>query len=140
MKEVRIIIEGDPVAKGRPRFARRGKFVSTYSPQKTSANALLGKESATLQMNGRPPLEGALSCILNYFMPIPKSTSKKNCSLMISGGTHHTKKPDADNLAKQTLDFLNEVAFVDDSQIVRLVISKQYSDFPRTEIFLLEVV
>ena len=28
-------VYGEPVGKGRPRFARRGTFVSTYTPQKT---------------------------------------------------------------------------------------------------------
>ena len=28
-------VMGTPVAKGRPKFARRGNFVSTYTPEKT---------------------------------------------------------------------------------------------------------
>jgi Holliday junction resolvase RusA-like endonuclease len=32
---VTFMVEGTPVPKGRPRFARRGKFVSTYSPKTT---------------------------------------------------------------------------------------------------------
>ncbi len=32
---VNFMVEGTPVPKGRPRFARRGKFVSTYSPKTT---------------------------------------------------------------------------------------------------------
>ncbi|WP_338054164.1 RusA family crossover junction endodeoxyribonuclease [Schleiferilactobacillus perolens] len=34
---IRIEVPGDPVAQGRPRFARRGKFVSTYDPPKSRA-------------------------------------------------------------------------------------------------------
>ena len=30
-------VYGEPVGKGRPRFARRGNFVSTYTPQKTKS-------------------------------------------------------------------------------------------------------
>ena len=38
-----------------------------------------------------------------------------------------TKKPDVDNVAKSVLDALNGVAWLDDSQVVRLEISKSYS-------------
>ena len=139
MIKIQIYIPGNPCAKGRPRFARRGKFVSTYSPPKTANNALACKNKAMLQMGDRKPLEGAISCRVCYFMPIPKSVSKKNTIKMLSGEIQHVKKPDVDNLAKQTLDFLNGIAFVDDSQIVKLIIEKCYSDYPRTEIYLQEV-
>jgi Holliday junction resolvase RusA-like endonuclease len=30
-----FMVYGEPVGKGRPRFAKRGNFVSTYTPLKT---------------------------------------------------------------------------------------------------------
>ena len=35
-----------------------------------------------------------------------------------------TSKPDADNVAKSTLDAANGVVFEDDSQVVRLIVEK----------------
>ena len=35
MTEIFILVPGEPVAKGRPRFAKRGAFVTTYTPEKT---------------------------------------------------------------------------------------------------------
>lgn len=134
MKQVFILIEGTPIAKGRPRFARRGNFVSTYTPKKTADYASLVEAEALVSMAGSKPMEGALSCRIDCYMPIPKSTSKNDTQKMLSGHIHHTKKPDADNIAKNALDPLNKIVFNDDAQIVKLTITKQYSDFPRMEI------
>ena len=71
--------------------------------------------------------------------PIPKSTSKKKHQLMAIGAIQHTKKPDADNVAKAICDALNKIAYVDDSQIVSLEVNKYYSDVPRAEITITEV-
>lgn len=30
-----IVIKGEPVGKGRPKFARQGNYVKTYTPEKT---------------------------------------------------------------------------------------------------------
>jgi Holliday junction resolvase RusA-like endonuclease len=38
MNELLITIPGKPIAKKRPRFARRGKFVTTYNDQQTEFN------------------------------------------------------------------------------------------------------
>ena len=35
MKEIKFTIPGPPQGKGRPRFSRRGKFVTTFTPDKT---------------------------------------------------------------------------------------------------------
>jgi len=129
-----ITVLGDPVAKGRPRFARRGKFVSTYSPAKTVDYAAQVAHHAKIAMACRKPLEGALRCFVLCYMPIPKSTSKKIRQAMIDGEIHHTKKPDTDNLAKGILDPLNGIAWNDDAQIIDLQCCKYYSDNPRTEI------
>jgi len=34
---IAFVIPGTPVGKGRPKFARRGNFVSTYTPEKTAS-------------------------------------------------------------------------------------------------------
>lgn len=34
-RTVRIRVDGEPVAQGRPRFARRGGFVQAYDPKKS---------------------------------------------------------------------------------------------------------
>lgn len=70
------------------------------------------------------PLEVQITAI---YEP-PKSTSKREKARMLSGELLPTKKPDADNIAKVVLDALNGVAYRDDSQIVRLMVKKEYGE------------
>ena len=44
--QVMFTVEGTPVGKGRPKFARRGNFVSTYTPTKTRDYETLIAEAA----------------------------------------------------------------------------------------------
>ncbi len=139
-KIIQFVIEGVPCAKGRPKFAVRGGFARAYTPKKTADNAKTIAGEAIVSMVGRKPLEGALNCVFEYFMPIPKSTSKKDREKILSNELRHIKKPDVDNLVKQTCDALNGICWIDDSQIVDLTAIKQYSDFPRTHIIITEVL
>ncbi|WP_139353333.1 RusA family crossover junction endodeoxyribonuclease, partial [Clostridioides difficile] len=50
------------------------------------------------------------------------------------------KKPDIDNVVKIIADSLNEIAYKDDTQIVEVVASKYYSDKPRVEVILEDVI
>lgn len=140
MNDIFILVEGVPVAKGRPRVTTRGGFARAYTPAKTRAYESLVAEEGKEAMKELclDPLETALHVQVNCYMPIPKSTSKKIRVKMLDGDIRHTKKPDVDNLAK-CFDGLNGIAWLDDSQIVRLTATKQYSDYPRVEIFIKEM-
>lgn len=126
-----IKIIGKPIAKKRPRFARRGKFVMTYNDQETEE----GKFFLQVQQQWKePPLEGAVQLFCDFFMPIPKGTSKKKRAQMISGDIPHIKKPDLDNLAKFVKDCLNSLIWKDDSQVIMLYAIKHYGEEPMTMI------
>ena len=132
---MQFTVFGEPKAKGRPRFARRGAFISTYTDKDTLAYETLVKFAYLEACANNPQLlEGEVVLHIDAFFSIPKSTSKKKAVLMLIGSVRHTKKPDIDNLCKSILDGLNKVAFKDDSQIVCLVANKFYSDTPRVEI------
>ena len=128
---MKIIIPGKPIAKKRPRFARRGKFVTTYSDQETEEGKVLWE---IRQQRPKKLMEGPISIYLWFGMPIPKSTSKKRFQLMLKGNIRHTKKPDVDNLIKFYLDVMNNEVFEDDKQIFYLSAIKEYTKKPRTEI------
>jgi len=132
---MKIIIPGKPIAKKRPRFSRRGKFVVTYSAQKE-----VELEVSQVIQRQAPgcPIESPISIYLWFGMPIPKSTSKKQSQLMRGGFTSHAKRPDLDNLVKFYLYVMNDLVFKDDSQIFYLTAFKEYTDKPRTEIVVTE--
>ena len=123
---VKFFIPGNPVSKGRPKFAVRGGFARAYTPSKTrdyeSIVAKYGLEAIA------KPLEGPLCVDLNFALPIPASTSKKLAKTLLN--TPHQKKPDLDNLIKSVTDGLNGIAYFDDSQIAELRARKIYSANP----------
>ena len=130
-----ITITGPPIAKKRPRFARRGKFVQTYNPQETEEGRWLWEAKQHFP-HGFEPHTGPIIVSMAFFMPVPKSISKKQRKAMLDAFFPHTKKPDLDNLVKFAKDALNGTAWADDSQVYDLRAYKCYDELPRTEITL----
>lgn len=140
--KIAFIIPGEPEAKMRPVFARRGKFVAAYTPDKTVRYENLVK---MMFINAREDagvaglLEGPLEIRIDAYFAIPSSESKKRKAMMLSGEIKCVKKKDVDNIAKIVMDGLNKVAYKDDKQVIKLIVTKQYSDEPRVEVFVEEV-
>ena len=132
---LKLTIPGEPVAKGRPRVTKWG----TYTPEKTKNYETLVKELFFVK-HGQTLLEGPLKMKVQAYFTIPKSTSKKRKELMKIGELRPTKKPDLDNILKIIGDALNEIAYQDDKQIISASIEKYYSEEPRVEIEIREVV
>jgi len=93
-----VTIPGEPVAQGRPRFARRGAFVSTYDPPKSRS---WKSEARTAMMDALEhparlpyPQGVALSVSVLAVFSRPKSAGKKPGRLL------KVTRPDAENVAK----------------------------------------
>ena len=137
--KVSFIVPGVPVAKGRPKFSRRGNFVKTYTPEKTANYETLVRFLYCEKAKGEQfPADMQLRITVKAYLPIPKSASKKRQADMASGVIRPIKRPDTDNIVKAVLDGLNTVAFHDDSQVVEIVAGKWYSAEPRAEIVIEE--
>jgi Holliday junction resolvase RusA-like endonuclease len=135
---VTFMVEGTPVPKGRPRFARRGKFVSTYSPKTTVDYESKVSESAKLAMGVSEPLETPLAAYIYITLPVPASYSKKRTQACLSGQERPTKKSDIDNYCKAIFDGMNGIVFVDDSLIVSLHATKVYGTVGMVEVMVKE--
>lgn len=136
--EVTFEVIGEPKGKGRPRFARRGNFISTYTPKETVAYEKLVRDSYLDQV-GEVMLDGAIEMDITAYFPIPKSTPKKRAELMRTGKIYHTKLCDSDNLAKAIADSCNGVAYNDDKQISVLHVEKYYGEPARVEVTIKEL-
>ena len=141
-KMIKLIIQGKPIAKARPRFAvrktRSGKHYSqVYNCQETEEGKFI--VFVKNQLKDHQLIEGAVNLFTIFHMPIPKSTSKKLSQRMRDGEIKHVKKPDNDNLLKFVKDCMNGIVWKDDSQVFDSHAIKQYSDNPRTEIYITEV-
>lgn len=131
-----ITIFGEPVGKGRPRFARNGAYVRAYTPDKTrqyEENVAMIYRLRKGENFGAEPVK----LKVDAYFAVPKSASKKAREELLSGDAFCMKKPDGDNIIKCIADALNGVAYDDDKQIVRCYCSKYYSDTPRVEITVL---
>lgn len=138
MKQFSLRIPIDPVAKARPRFTRTGH---TYTPSKTKTyEKAIGEYWEQATQGFKFEREQAVCVNVAFGLPIPKSASKRKKEDMINGTIKHTKKADVDNLLKAVLDGLNGIAWADDSQVIRVCASKEYSTEPYVYIYVHESV
>ncbi len=128
MSGVSFIIPGAPVGKGRAKFARRGNFVATYTPEKTASYENLVKVKAQEAMQGRAVIDGAVSVWIGLYVTPPASWSQKKQRSALDGGIFPTSKPDLDNCVKGIFDACNEIVWKDDKQAVELTVMKKYSE------------
>lgn len=133
MTQINFVVPGVPVAKGRPKFRKAGKFIQTYTPTKTQKAEKFIADCFKAYGKKPPKKYDEIWLTCNFYMSIPKGTSKKR-TLEWNEKKGHTKRPDVDNLVKTVCDALNGVAFVDDSLITGMDVCKLYSTNPRTEI------
>lgn len=139
MMVVEFTVPGEPVAKGRARaFIRNGR-VGHHTPEKTARYENLVMLAGQQAMQGREPSDQAVRLYVKAYLGIAQSWSKRRREAALSGAERPTKRPDIDNIVKAIKDGLNGVAWMDDSQVVRLVAEKHWSDTPRVEIFVGEV-
>lgn len=130
-------IKGKPVGKGRPRFRRMGNFVQAYTPANTAEYEKLVKlrfQNAGGVITDKP----ARVEITAFFAP-PKSTRKRDKAEMLANRILPVKKPDCDNIAKIILDALNKIAYVDDAQVIELVVKKRYSAEAKVTVHIEEI-
>ena len=131
-------VYGEPVGKGRPRFARRGNFVSTYTPQKTKSYEDEIRMMAKAAMGSNELLDTPVTVAIYIRVGIPKSFSKQKRKDALAGILKPTKKPDLDNVAKCFLDSMNEIVYLDDKQVVNLHVTKVYAETPAVEVMVKE--
>lgn len=134
---IAFTIPGKPQPKERPRVTKSGY---TFTPPRTKEyEAKVIEQAKKSQLLPQSPLTTPLKMILWFYYPIPTSWSKKKQELARRKQIQPAKRPDIDNLAKLIMDALNGVAYVDDAQIVQLVINKQYDEEPRAEVLIDEI-
>jgi len=128
--KITLTIPGEPKGKQRPRWQKLG----TYTPKDTVNYESYIKELFAIKYPDFIPLDSALTVQIWAGLLMPKSTSKKKEGMMKLGIIKPTKRPDVDNILKTVMDALEKLAYKNDSQIVRVVIDKDYSERPRLEI------
>lgn len=133
MTAIIFTIPGEAVAKGRAKAARRGAFITMYTPKKTVDYESKVADAAKAAMTGLTPLDGAVHLTVRIYRQIPKSWSLKKQRAAALGEIFPTAKPDTSNIIKAIEDGSNGILWKDDSQIVDTISSKRYGT-PRAEV------
>lgn len=137
MEFILIIVEGEPVGKGRARTVVRGNgrkaFAQHYTPEKTRDYEQAVADEARKAMAGREPIAGPCLLELSLVCSVPASWSKKMRAQALAGEIYPAKKPDMDNVVKAICDSFNAIVWEDDVQVVDLVARKRYGENPHVE-------
>jgi Holliday junction resolvase RusA-like endonuclease len=110
-------IDGEAVPKGRPRVSRTG----TYTPARTVAY--------------RDEVQAAYLAVARRY----NRDDQGRYAVTIQVVTASRRRSDLDNIAKAILDALNGVAFGDDSQVDRLVVTRHFGETPLTRVLVEKV-
>lgn len=130
MRAWTFIVHGIAQPQGSTRsFRAGGKIVTTSdNPKVRPWRQAIAWEA---RAHGVVLSRGEVEVEVRVLLPRPKSHFGKR-GLLPSARPSPTTKPDVDKLLRAVLDALTGVAYHDDSQVVRAVISKAYCsmDFP----------
>lgn len=141
MREVTFQVIGEPQGKARPKFARQGNFVTTYTPKKTVDYERQIKTAYITSTKGYQFSNDKYLCLeIAAYFGIPKSYSKSKVLCCLENKMLPNKKPDIDNIVKVVADALNGVAYKDDKNIVSVIAHKRYSDCPKIIVRIKEVM
>jgi len=121
MTKLFFMIQGQPVAKGRPRFTRSGR---TYTPAKTAKWADMAAYIMRETFNG-DALGGPIKLEIIAVFQRPKNRFRRRDPF---GRYWHTHKPDKDNVEKNISDALQKAGVItNDSCICTGQTSKYYA-------------
>lgn len=138
MRQIEFVVTGKPEPKARPRFARIGTAIRSYTPAKTVAYEKSVALAARVAMSGAEPFSGPVMLQVAIHLPVPSSWSKRRKGRAIVGEIAATKKPDADNVLKAIKDGMNGVVYRDDAQVFDIRLHKRYGTDPHVAIVAIE--
>ena len=130
---VRFTIPGEPFGKQRPRHLKNGH---TYTPRQTTDHETAIKYEYRRQCGYRFPTGAYISIGVIAFYKIPSSATKSAKGKMLAGTVLPSVKPDVDNVLKLIMDALEGECYGNDKNVIHAQIRKEYSENPRTEVYL----
>jgi Holliday junction resolvase RusA-like endonuclease len=122
---IELVIEGPPTVWKAPYVGTRGAFSPKHHVKNIYRDILRAAYKGHL-------ITDPVRCDCYFYMPIPKSASKKMRQKMIDGEIRPTAGGDLTNLRKFIEDCLQEIVIDNDRQIVEGDTEKWFSDNPRS--------
>lgn len=130
---IKIFLNGHPVAQKRHRHCATRDGIRTFNPNYEQKREYQQRLKTVIATEGpETPLKSPIAITLGFYIPMPKSWSKKRKEQAF--GKPCSSRPDIDNYIKFILDIMNGIVFQDDAQVWFLEAAKTYSDNPCVEI------
>lgn len=108
-----------------------GGFGRAYVPKTHAVHAYRQAVALAAKAAGCEPGGEPVNVVIDFVFGRPKSHLRKSG---LRADAPVLPRSDLDNMAKAVLDALNGVAWVDDSQVSRLVVEKSYGTEGRTTV------
>lgn len=104
--------------------------ILTESNRNVKSWSQLVAQGASLAINELPeedrrPLDAGVRLTMQFYLPRPKKYQRAGVE------PAHLTNPDLDKLVRAIKDALTKVAYVDDSQVVELLATKQYAEMDK---------
>lgn len=122
-----LIVPGVPIVWRAPYVGSRGAYSPKYNEKRIVQILLKSTYKGEL-------IKDIIRCDISFYLPIPKSASKKKQAQMRAQEIRPTAGGDLTNLRKFYEDCLQEIVIENDRQIVEGETDKWYDDEPRTVI------
>lgn len=137
LRRFELTIEGESIAKGRPKLASVGGHARAFTPARTRRYEDVVRQRATVEWNGRPLIaDTPIDVQLTFVRSVPASWPKKKRAAALAGDLRPMGRPDLDNCCKSVTDALNGVVYFDDALIAEMTARKVYGERPRVEMVL----
>ena len=121
MNPIEITIPGLPVSQPRQRHAIIAGRTVNYTPSNHPVQSFKSLCRLVASQKLPKPLAGPVEVEIAFYFQRPSNKTWKTRPMPLEV---KTTKPDLDNLAKAVMDSLNGVAWVDDAQVCKIVLSK----------------
>ena len=125
-------VDGDPVPQPRARITVRGRHGHAYTPSDHKIHAYRAAVAAAAVEAGATPTDSApITLIIDLVFARPKSHYRKSG---LREDAPKLPRADCSNVLKGIEDSLNGVAWVDDTQVGRVVVEKSWGTEGRTTV------
>jgi len=132
VKAITFDVAGDPVPQPRPRITTRGGHGHAYTPKSHPVHAYRAAIAAAAREAGATPTDQTpITLVVDLVFSRPKSHFRKSG---LRADAPKLPRADCSNCLKGIEDALNGVAWVDDSQVGRVVVEKTYGTEGRTTV------
>lgn len=118
---IKFSVEGTPIQQGSMRHIGHGRMIHSKAVELAAWRADI---ASAAKLAGCKPILDPIAITMKFRVKRPKSVKRE----------YPTVAPDLDKYVRSVNDGLTGVAFADDSQVIKIIASKEYSDNPGVDI------